>query len=86
MINLKDERRKIMLSVKEDALLKIDKFVLKTVMESNENISRNYLLIRLTEALAEALETMDYDVDKIEIKVSNKNKSTTVVLYTRRVS
>ncbi|MEM1831902.1 MAG: hypothetical protein QXT64_02715 [Desulfurococcaceae archaeon] len=75
-----------MLSVKEDALLKIDRFVLKTVMESNENISRNYLLIRLTEALAEALETLDYDVDRIEIKVSNRNKSTTVVLYTRRVS
>ncbi len=86
MINLKDERRKVMLSVKEDALLKIDRFVLKTVMESNENISRNYLLIRLTEALAEALETLDYDVDRIEIKVSNRNKSTTVVLYTRRVS
>ncbi|MEM1831822.1 MAG: hypothetical protein QXJ97_09880 [Desulfurococcaceae archaeon] len=72
------------MSIPEHTIYVIDKFVLKTHIETRENISRNYLLIRLTEALAEALEQNAYDVEKIEIRVIGKERTTSIILYVRK--
>ncbi|MEM1832376.1 MAG: hypothetical protein QXK07_05915 [Desulfurococcaceae archaeon] len=73
------------MSIPEHTIYVIDKFVLKTHIETRENISRNYLLIRLTEALAEALEQNAYDVEKIEIRVIGKERTTSIILYVKKV-
>ncbi|MEM4976083.1 MAG: hypothetical protein QXT64_02020 [Desulfurococcaceae archaeon] len=73
------------MSMKEEALYVIDKFVLKTYIETRENISRNYLLTRLAEALAEALEQNNYDVEKIEFRVIGRERTTSIILYVRKV-
>lgn len=82
-IPLREDKRRITLSLAEEIIYSIDKFVLKKTIESKENITRSYLITRLAEALAEALEQNNYDVDKIEIRVIGKERSTSVILYTR---
>ncbi|MEM1830792.1 MAG: hypothetical protein QXE66_06150 [Desulfurococcaceae archaeon] len=85
VLDLREDKRRITLSIPENTLYVIDKFVLKTVIETRENISRNYLITRLVEALSEALEQNNYDVTRIEFRVIGKERTTSVVLYTRKV-
>ncbi|MEM4847789.1 MAG: hypothetical protein QW794_08540 [Thermosphaera sp.] len=82
---MRDEKRRVVLSVKDDAVVTIDKFILRTCVKTGESISRSMLITRLVEALASALESNNYDVEKIEIRVVGRERSTTAVIYVRGV-
>ncbi|MEM2287911.1 MAG: hypothetical protein QW503_02365 [Sulfolobales archaeon] len=82
-IPLRDEKRRITVSVKEEDIITIDKFVLRMCVKAGDTVTRSGLISRLIEALASALESNNFDVEKIEIRVVGREKTTTAVIYLR---